>query len=116
MDKGKNIQTKLTEEELQRKIERVTREIQKVKEVGFRVDMTTTIYKAAVVTLDEDLASQIKRNKEVEMETESLRKRLNMLRLKVHEGKAREAKIDVETAVLLAKSVSLDKELIIVAT
>ena len=36
-----------------------------------------------------------------------------MLRLKVHEGKAREAKIDVETAVLLAKSASVDKELTI---
>ena len=73
--------------------------------------MTTTIYKAAVVTLDEDLASQIKRNKELEMETESLRKRLNMLRLKVHEEKAREAEIDAKTAIMLAKRVSLDKEL-----
>ena len=43
MEKGKNIQTKLTEEELQRKIERVTHEIQKVKEEGLKVDMTTTI-------------------------------------------------------------------------
>ena len=111
MDNGKNVQTEITEEELRRKIKRVTREIQKVKEEGLKVDMTTTIYKASAVTLDEDLASQIKRKKEVEMETESLRKRLNMLRLKVHEGKAREAKIDVETAVLLAKSASLDKEL-----
>ena len=34
-----------------------------------------------------------------------------MLRLKVHEGKAREAKTDVKAAVLLAKSASLDKEL-----
>ena len=110
MDKGKNIHTKLTEEELQRKIERVTREIQKVKEEGFRVDMTTLIYKAAAVTVDEDLASQIKRNKEVKMETESLRKRLNMLHLEVHEEKARDAKIDVETAVLLAKNASRDKE------
>ncbi|XP_069146002.1 uncharacterized protein [Solanum lycopersicum] len=73
--------------------------------------MTTAIYKAAVTTLDEDLASQIKRKKEVEMESESLRKRLNLLRLEVHEGKAREAKIDFETAVLLARSAALDKEL-----
>ena len=73
--------------------------------------MTTSIYKAVTVTLEEDLALQIKRKKEVEMETESLRKRLNMLRFKVQEGKAREAKIGVETAVLLAKSASLDKEL-----
>jgi len=73
--------------------------------------MTTTIYKVALVTLDEDLESQIKRKKVVEMETESLRKKLEMLRLKVHERKAREAKIDVETAVLFVKSASLDKEL-----
>ncbi|TMW81424.1 hypothetical protein EJD97_009749 [Solanum chilense] len=111
MDRGKNVQMELTEEELRRKIERVTQEIQKVKEEGLKVDMTTTIYKAAVATLDEDVASQMKRKKEVEMETESLRKRLNMLRLEVHKGKAREAKIDVETAILLAKSASLDKEL-----
>ena len=50
MDKGKNVQTELSEEELRRKIERVTREIQKIKEEGLKVDMTTTIYKAAVTT------------------------------------------------------------------
>ncbi|TMW83032.1 hypothetical protein EJD97_003217 [Solanum chilense] len=111
MDKGKNVQTELTEEELRRKIERVTREIQKVKEEGLKVDMTTVIYKAAVTTLDEDLASQIKRKKEVEMETESLKKRLNLLRLEIHEGKAREAKVDIETTVLLARSAALDEEL-----
>ena len=111
MDKGKNVQTELTEEELRRKIERVTREIQKVKEEGLKVDATTAIYKAAVTTLDEDLASQIKRKKEVEMETESLRKRLNLLRLEIHEGKAREAKIDIETAVALARNAALDEEL-----
>ncbi|XP_069153773.1 uncharacterized protein [Solanum lycopersicum] len=111
MNKGKNVQTELTEEELRRKIERVTREIQKVKEEGLKVDVTTAIYKAAVTTLDEDLASQIKRKKEVEMETESLRKRLNLLRLEIHEGKAREAKIDIETAVLLDRSAALDEEL-----
>ena len=103
MDKGKNVQTELTVEELRRKIERVTREIQKIKEEGLKVDMTTAIYKATVTTLDEDLASQMKRKKEVEMETERLRKRLNLLRLEIHEGKAREAKIDIETAVLLAE-------------
>ncbi|TMW80486.1 hypothetical protein EJD97_019306 [Solanum chilense] len=111
MDKGKNVQTEPTEEGLRRKIERVAREIQKVKEEGLKVDMITTIYKAAAMTPDEDMASQLKRKKEVEMETESLRKRLNMLRLEVHEGKAREAKIDIETAALLAKSASLDEKL-----
>ena len=71
MDKGKNVQTKLTKEELQRKIERVTREIQKVKEEGLKVDMTTTIYKVVAVTLDKDLASQKKRKKEAEMESKA---------------------------------------------
>ena len=42
---------------MRRKIERVTREIQKIKEEGLKVDMTTPIYKAMVTTLDEDLAS-----------------------------------------------------------
>ena len=46
------------------------------------------------------------------METESLRKRLNLLRLEIHEGKAREAKIDIETAVLLDRSAALDEELV----
>ena len=45
------------------------------------------------------------------METESLRKRLHLLRLEIREGKAREAKIDIETAVLLARSATLDEEL-----
>ena len=111
MDKGKNVPAELTKKELRRKIDWVTREIQKIKEEGLKVDMTTTIYKAAVTTLDEDLASQIKRKKEVEMETESLRKRLNLLRLEIHEGKAREAKIDIETSVLLARSAALNEEL-----
>ena len=41
--------------------------------------MATTIYKVAIVTLDEDLASQMKRNKDVQIETEDLREELDML-------------------------------------
>ena len=73
--------------------------------------MDTVIYKAVAVTLDEDLASQMKRNKDVEMETEGLREKLYMLWLKVQKREAREARIDSETNALLAKSMSLDKEL-----
>ena len=57
MDKGKNIKMELTEEELYRKIEQITREIQETKEEGVRVEMATAIYNVAVVTLDKDLAS-----------------------------------------------------------
>ena len=45
------------------------------------------------------------------MVTEILRKKLNFLHLEIHEGKAREAKIDIETAVSLARSAALDEEL-----
>ena len=65
------------------------------------------------MTLDEDLASQIKRKKDVEMETKDLREKLDMLRLKVQEREAREVRIESETATLLAKSMSLDKEMIV---
>ena len=73
--------------------------------------MATTIYKAATVTLDEDLASQMKRKKDVETETEDLREKLDMLRLKVQEREAIEARIESKTTSLLAKSISLDEEL-----
>ncbi|TMW82928.1 hypothetical protein EJD97_003837 [Solanum chilense] len=45
------------------------------------------------------------------METEYLREKLNMLQLKVQEREAKEARIESETAALLAKSMSLDEEL-----
>ena len=73
--------------------------------------MTTAIYKAATVTLDEDLASQMKRNKDVQIETEDLREELDMLWLKVQEREAREVKIELEIAALLDKSLSLDEEM-----
>ena len=66
--------------------------------------MATAIYKATTVTLDEDLASKMKRKKDVEMETEDLRENLDMLRLKVQEREAREVRIESETAALLAKA------------
>ena len=113
MDKGKNIKRELTEEELHKKIKHITREIQEATEEGLSVNMATTIYKAATVTLDEDLASQMKRKKYDEMETNELREKLDMLRLKVQEREAREVRIDSETAALLAKSKSFDKELTI---
>ncbi|TMW83237.1 hypothetical protein EJD97_002420 [Solanum chilense] len=78
MDKGKNIQMELTGEELQRKIEQITLEIQEANEKWLRVDMTTAIYKVATMTLDEDVASQMKRKKDIEMETEDLREKIRL--------------------------------------
>ena len=72
MDKGKNIQMEITGEKLHRKNEQITQEIQQAKEEGLRVDMATAIYKATTVTMDEDMASQMKRKKNLEMETEDL--------------------------------------------
>ena len=68
------------------------REIQEAKEKGLRVDMATAIYKAATVTLDEDMASQMKGKKDIEMKTEDLREKLDMFRLKFQERDARKVK------------------------
>ena len=73
--------------------------------------MATAIYKAATMTLDEDLALQMKRKKNVEMETANMREKLDLLRLKAQEREAREARIESETTTLLAKSMSLKEEL-----
>ena len=73
--------------------------------------MATAIYKAATVTLDEDMATRIKRKKGVEMETENFREKLDMLWLKVQEREAREARIESETAALLSICMSLYEEL-----
>ena len=73
--------------------------------------MTPAIYKDVTTMMDEDLVSQMKREKDVEMETEDLREKLYMLRLKVQEREVREERIESETAALFAKSMSLDKEL-----
>ena len=79
MDKGKNIQNELTKEQLRRKIKRVTQEIQEAKKKELIGDMVTAIYKVVAVTLDEDLASQMKRKKDVKMDSEGLREKLDML-------------------------------------
>ena len=73
--------------------------------------MASALYKAATVMLDEDLASQVKRKKNVERETEDLLEKLNMFQLKVQERAARESRIESEIAALLAQSMSLDEEL-----
>ena len=111
MDKGKNVQMELSIKELWRKIEWITREIWEAKEEGIRVDMVTAIYKVAAVTLDKDLTSQMKRKKDVYMEIEGLRKKLDTLWFKVQEIEAREAIINSEATDLLPKGVLLDKEL-----
>ncbi|XP_069154348.1 uncharacterized protein [Solanum lycopersicum] len=92
--RDKNIHMELTEEELQRKIKHINREIQEAKEEGLRVDMDNTIYKVVTASLDEDLASQMKRKKNFDAEIEDLREKLDMVQLKVQEREARELRIE----------------------
>ena len=47
------------------------------------------------------------------METEDLREKWDILRLKVQEREAREARKELDNAALLAKSMSLDEDLIV---
>ncbi|TMW92342.1 hypothetical protein EJD97_013178 [Solanum chilense] len=82
MDKGKNIQMELTGEELQRKIEQITQKIQEAKKEGLKVDMVTAIYKAATEMPDKDIASQMKRKKDVEMESKDLQEKLDTVEMK----------------------------------
>ena len=55
MGKNKSILVELMGEDLRKKIEKITREIQEVREEGLRVKVATLVYKAATATLDEDL-------------------------------------------------------------
>lgn len=73
--------------------------------------MATAIYKAATVTLDEDLTSEMKRKKDVEMDTKDLREKLDKFRVKVQVIEVREARIESKTASLLANSMLLHEEL-----
>ena len=59
--------------------------------------MATAIYEVATETLDLT-------------EIEDMRQKLNILHLKEQEREAREARIEAETASLLAKNMSLDEE------
>lgn len=79
MDKGNNIQMELTRKELQRNIEQITQEIQEVREEELRDEISTTVNKDAAAMLDEDLSSKMKKNKDIEIEREELRKKLDIL-------------------------------------
>ncbi|XP_015057541.1 uncharacterized protein LOC107003772 [Solanum pennellii] len=96
MEKVKNIQMELTEAELQRKIERITREIQEAKEEGLRVDIATAIYKAATVMLDEDLASQMKERMMLRWRQKICERSWTLVESESIE--ARDARIDLEIA------------------
>lgn len=82
MEKGKSIQVELTEGELHRKIEQITRKIQEFREEGLRVKVDTSVYKAATAALDEDLGSKMmkkKKKKDIEVEREDLSKKFDMI-------------------------------------
>ena len=56
-----------------------------------RVKIATVVYKVATATLDKDLASKMKKKKHIDIERKDLRKKLDMLRLRIHEREVREA-------------------------
>ena len=57
--------------------------------------MAITIYKAISAMLSEDMESQMKRKKDVELVIVDLQEKLNMLQQKVQEREAREARIEL---------------------
>ena len=67
MGKCKSIPVELTGEELHINIEKMTWEIQEVREEGLRVEVAASIYKDMTVALDEDLVSKMKKKKDIDM-------------------------------------------------
>ena len=80
----------LTWEELQRKIEQITQEIQEVREEELRVEVASSVCKGVTEALDEYLTSKRGRRK-ASRQKEDLSKKLDMLRLRIQEREAREA-------------------------
>ena len=69
------------------------------------------VYKEATATLDEDLASKMKKKKDTEIEREVLGKKLDLLRQKIQEREARETEIELAISNALTRNGELDEEL-----
>ena len=91
MEKGESVKMELTREELQRKIEQITKEIHEVRKKGLRDEIARAVYKFSIAMLDEDLASKMEKKRDIEIEKKDLKKKLDMLRLRIQEREAREA-------------------------
>ncbi|KAK4717802.1 hypothetical protein R3W88_016140 [Solanum pinnatisectum] len=75
MEKGKNIEMELTEEDLRMKLNRLRQEIQETRERRVAVEIATAVAQAANVTLDEELAAMMARYVIVSEETAAMRKK-----------------------------------------
>ncbi|KAK4718444.1 hypothetical protein R3W88_016782 [Solanum pinnatisectum] len=69
MEKGKNIEMELTEEDLRMKLNRLKQEIQETRERRIAVEIATAIARVANVALDEELAAKMARHAIVDEDT-----------------------------------------------
>ncbi|KAK4718414.1 hypothetical protein R3W88_016752 [Solanum pinnatisectum] len=74
MEKGKNIDMELTEEDLRRKLHRLKQEIQETRERRMEVEIATAIARVANTALDEELAAKMARYATLNEETVAMRK------------------------------------------
>ncbi|KAK4715537.1 hypothetical protein R3W88_013875 [Solanum pinnatisectum] len=74
MEKGKNIEMELTEEDLRRKLHRLKQEIQEARERRIEVEIATAIARVANTALDEELAAKMARYATLNKETVAMRK------------------------------------------
>ncbi|KAK4729582.1 hypothetical protein R3W88_022570 [Solanum pinnatisectum] len=74
MEKGKNIEMELTEEDLSRKLNRLKQEIQETRERRMEVEIATAIAQVANTALDEELAAKMARYAIMNEETAAMRK------------------------------------------
>ncbi|KAK4718475.1 hypothetical protein R3W88_016813 [Solanum pinnatisectum] len=75
MEKGKNINIELTEEDLRMKLQRLKQEVQKTRERRIEVEIATAVAQAANAALDAELAAKMARYAIINEETATMRKK-----------------------------------------
>ncbi|KAK4736924.1 hypothetical protein R3W88_000621 [Solanum pinnatisectum] len=74
MEKGKNVEMELIEEDLRRKLNRLKQEIQETRERRMEVEIATAIARVTNTALDEELAAKMTRYAIMNEETAAMRK------------------------------------------
>ncbi|KAK4724719.1 hypothetical protein R3W88_027498 [Solanum pinnatisectum] len=74
MEKGKNIEMELIEEDLRMKLNRLRQEIQETRERRMEVEITTAIARVVNATLDEELVAKMTRYAIMNEEMAAMRK------------------------------------------
>ncbi|KAK4732100.1 hypothetical protein R3W88_025088 [Solanum pinnatisectum] len=92
MEKGKNINIELTEEDLRIKLQRLKQEVQKIRERRIEVEIATAVVQAANAALDAELAAKMARYAIINEETATMRKKHDVFNKEMTRGSKRYTK------------------------